>query len=215
MTKKLKNNLVKLSADKRLYQIPVPIIGLTGGIGTGKSTVAASLRKHGFAVIDADQNVKLVYQKPETLIFIKKHFLAAVHNEQIDFKKLREIVFINQDAKQLIEDYIYQHLPGVFLEAYKMFNNPEVIIYDVPLLFEKQLHLLVDVSVCVYAPREVQIQRLMARDHSTRDLAEKILSNQLDIEEKKKLSDFIIENTGDIHLLEHKVEEFLKNVTEP
>lgn len=214
MTKKLKNNLVKLSAEKRLYQIPVPIIGLTGGIGTGKSTVATLLRKHGFAVIDADQNVKLVYQKPETLLFIKKNFPTAVLSDQIDFKKLREIVFINPDAKQLIEDYIYQHLPAVFLEAYKMFNNPSVIIYDVPLLFEKQLHLLVDASVCVYAPRETQIKRLMSRDHSTRELAEKILSNQLDIEEKKKLSDFIIENTGDIHLLEKNVEEFLKNVTE-
>lgn len=210
--RKLKSNLVKLTAEKRLYQIPVPIIGLTGGIGTGKSTVASLLKKHGLPIIDADQNVKTVYQKPETLVFIKKHFPSAIVDNQIDFKKLREIVFVNQESKQTVEDYIYMHLPSTFKEAYARFNNPPFIIYDVPLLFEKKLNPLVDVSVCVYAPRETQIQRLMARDHSTRELAEKILANQLDIEVKKELSDFTIENTGDLTILEKNVEEFLKNV---
>lgn len=212
--RKLKNNLVKLTAENRLYQIPVPIIGLTGGIGTGKSTAAEWLRKHGLAVIDADANVKAVYRKPETLAFIKSHFPAVVADGQINFKKLREIVFINPDAKQLVEDFIYARLPQAFLDAYALLNKPALIIYDVPLLFEKKLHLLVDVSACVYAPKEIQIQRLMSRDHSSRDLAEKILSNQLDIEEKKKLSDFIIENTGDLHQLGKNIEEFLANVTD-
>lgn len=212
--RKLKNNLVKLTAENRLYQIPVPIIGLTGGIGTGKSTAADMLRKNGLAVIDADANVKAVYKKPETLVFIKSHFPSAVINDQIDFKKLREIVFINPDAKLLVEDYIYARLPQAFLDAYTLLNKPSLIIYDVPLLFEKKLHLLVDVSVCVYAPRETQIERLMARDQSPRELAEKILSSQLDIEEKRKLSDFTIENTGDLHLLGKNIQEFLTNVTD-
>jgi len=212
--KKLKNNLVKLSADKRLYNIPVPIIGLTGGIGTGKSTVAALLRKHGLPVIDADANVKTVYQKPETVEFIRHHFPAVVASGAIDFKKLREIVFSNPDARTLVEGFIYSHLPQVFTEAFSLFDKPSVIIYDVPLLFEKQLHLQVDASVCVYAPREVQIHRLMARDHSSRELAENILGNQLDIEEKRKLSDFIIENTSDLAQLEKNIQEFITNVFE-
>lgn len=212
--KKLKNNLVKLAADMRLYNIPVPIIGLTGGIGTGKSTVAALLRKHGLHVIDADANVKTVYQKPETVEFIRQNFPAAVPDNQIDFKKLREIVFSNQDARTLVEGHIYSHLPQVFKEAFSLFEKPAVIVYDVPLLFEKQLHLLVDLSVCVYAPREVQIQRLMARDHSSRELAENILSSQLDIEAKKKLSDFVIENTGDLNQLEKNIQDFINNVFE-
>lgn len=211
--KKLKNNLVRLSVERRLYNIPVPIIGLTGGIGTGKSTVAALLKKHGLAIIDADANVKAVYQRPETVEFIKNHFPSVVIvDDAIDFKKLREKVFSDLQAKQLIEDHIYAHLPQTFKEAYEKLNKPGFIIYDVPLLFEKKLNELVDVSVCVYAPRDVQVQRLMARDHSPRELAEKILSNQLDIEEKRKLSDFVIANTGDLNQLEKNVEEFLKNV---
>jgi len=212
--KKLKNNLEKLTAESRLYNIPVPIIGLTGGIGTGKSTVASLLRKHGLPIIDADANVKTVYQKPETVEFIRQHFPSAVSGKAVDFKKLREIVFSNPDARTLVEGHIYSHLPQVFKEAYSLFDKPAAIVYDVPLLFEKQLHLLVDVSVCVYAPREIQIQRLMARDHSSRELAKSILSNQLDIEEKKKLSDFVIENTGDLNQLEKNIQEFIQNVFE-
>ncbi len=212
--KKLKNNLVKLAQEDRLYNTPIPIIGLTGGIGTGKSTVAAALRKQGLPIIDADANVKMVYQKAETVDFIRQNFPAAFVKGQIDFKKLREIVFANTDARTLLEGYIYSHLPQVFKEAFSLFEKPAVIIYDVPLLFEKQLHLLVDVSVCVYAPREVQIERLMARDHSSRELAESILESQLDIEEKKKLSDFIIENTGDLNHLEKNIQEFISNVFE-
>lgn len=212
--RKLKNNLVKLAPETRLYNIPVPIIGLTGGIGTGKSTVASLLRKHGLPIIDADANVKTVYQKTETVEFIRQHFAAAVTHNAIDFKKLREIVFSNPDARTLVEGYIYSHLPQVFKEAFSLFDKPSVIVYDVPLLFEKHLHQLVDVSVCVYAPREVQIHRLMARDHSSRELAENILSQQLDIENKRKLSDFLIENTGDLQLLEKNVQEFISNVFE-
>lgn len=216
--KKLKNNLVKLTPESRLYNTPVPIIGLTGGIGTGKSTVAAALRKHGLHIIDADANVKMVYQKAETVDFIRQNFPIVLTKTEaegrIDFKKLREIVFANPDARTLLEGYIYSHLPEVFKEAFSLFEKPAVIIYDVPLLFEKQLHLLVDISVCVYAPREVQIARLMARDHSTRELAESILSSQLDIEEKKKLSDFTIENTGDLNLLEKNIHEFISNAFE-
>lgn len=214
MTRQLKSSLIKLSVETRLYQIPVPIIGLTGGIGTGKSTAAALLRQQGLPVIDADANVKKVYQKPEMLTFIKQHFPSVIVDGAIDFKKLRELVFINPDAKALVEKTIYSYLPAVFKESFDQFNNPAFVIYDVPLLFEKQLHLLVDVSVCVYAPREVQIQRLMARDHSSRELAETILSHQIDIEEKKKLSDFVIENIADVKQLEKNIQEFLANVTD-
>lgn len=210
--KKLKNSLIKHSEQTRLYQIPVPIIGLTGGIGTGKSTVADFFRKKGIPVIDADKNVKSIYQMPETHNFIHHNFPEAFHDGKIDFKKLRSIVFGNADAKKRLEDYIYAHMPNEFKSGFYQFNNPSFVVYDVPLLFEKNLHLLVDLSICVYAPKELQIERLMQRDQIERDLAEKILANQLDIEEKKKLADFIIINDGSLKDLEVQFEQFLEKI---
>jgi dephospho-CoA kinase len=213
--KKLKNNLVKLIPQNRLYQLPVPIIGLTGGIGSGKSTVAELFRQAGIPVIDADKNVKKIYQKPETLHFIKDEFPEVVSHEKIDFKKLREIVFVNPDALELLESFLYQHMPSIFLDAYSELNSPEFIVYDVPLLFEKNLHLQVDLSVCVYAPKDSQIERLIKRDLQTsRELAEKILSRQMNIEDKKKISDYVLENTGSLVELRSKFTLFIENILE-
>ncbi|MGZ3790070.1 MAG: dephospho-CoA kinase [Bacteriovorax sp.] len=211
--RKLKDSLVKHSPETRLYQIPVPIIGLTGGIGTGKSTVAELFRKKNIPVIDADKLVKNIYQMPETFAFIKKNFPQAIEEGKILFKKIREIVFINEDAKKLLENYIYSHMPNEFTGAFYQFSDPPFIVYDVPLLFEKKLHLLIDLSVCVYAPREMQIERLMTRDQTTRDLAENILSNQIDIEEKKRLADFVVNNTGSLQELEIEFERLIKDIT--
>lgn len=211
--KNLKTKWITKNPENRLYQIPVPIIGLTGGIGTGKSTVAEILREKNIPVIDADRLVKNIYQKNETIDFISKQFPHAVDKGIIDFKKLREIAFVDLAAKKLIEDFIYAHMPTEFKKAYATFNNPPFIVYDVPLLFEKKLNEVVDVAVCVYAPRETQIERIIARDKSSHQLASKIIDNQMDIEEKKKLSDFVINNTTELVDLKISVEQFLRDIT--
>ncbi|RPJ71497.1 MAG: dephospho-CoA kinase [Alphaproteobacteria bacterium] len=211
--KKLKSEWITKNPESRLYQIPVPIIGLTGGIGTGKSTVAEILREKNIPVIDADKLVKNIYQKAETLEFIAKHFPRALVEGTINFKNLRETAFLDPLAKKLIEDFIYTYMPEEFKKAYATFSNPQFIVYDVPLLFEKKLNELVDLSVCVYTPRETQIERIIARDKSSRELASKIIDNQMDIEEKKKLSDFVISNTSDLVDLKISVEQFLKDIT--
>lgn len=211
--KKLKNKFIKQTEETRLYQIPVPIIGLTGGIGTGKSTVANLFKKEGIPVIDADQLVKNIYQRNETKKFIKSHFPGAIDQEQIQFKKLREIVFHNEEAKKLVEDYIYALMPDEFKRAYYQFNNPSFIVYDVPLLFEKQLHLLTDLSICIYSPKETQIERVLKRDQISRELAESILAKQFDIEEKRKIADFHIDNTGSIEDLTRLCNELIKALT--
>lgn len=211
--KNLKAKRTTKNPENRLYNIPVPIIGLTGGIGTGKSTVAEILRGKNIPVIDADRLVKNIYQKSETLEFISKHFPHVIDDGIIVFTKLRETVFLDSLAKKLIEDFIYAYMPGEFKKAFMAFNNPHFVIYDVPLLFEKKLNNFVDLSVCVYAPREVQIERIILRDKSSKELAAKILDNQMDIEEKKKRSDLVIVNTGKLEDLKISVGQFLKDIT--
>ena len=212
--KKLKSNWIKKDSNSRIYNIPVPIIGLTGGIATGKSTVANLLRNKNIPVIDADQLVKNIYQQPSTIAFIRSQFPESMTDQKINFKKLREIAFANEANKSILENYIYSYLPEEFKKNYHLFESPPFIVYDVPLLFEKKLHLMVDLSICVYAPKTIQIERLMVRDQISRDLAESIINQQMDIEDKKKMSDFTISNTGAPKDLEVIVERLLAEISE-
>ncbi len=212
--KKLKANLISKKATSRLYQIPVPIIGLTGGIATGKSTVAQYFRDIGVSVIDADRLVKSIYSKDSSLAFIQTHFPSAIFNNAIDFKTLRELAFLNSANQQTLEQFIYAQMPEAFKKAYSELPKNEVVVYDVPLLFEKKLDELIDLSLCVYLPENIQIERLMNRDHIERSLAKKILSKQMNIEDKKKKSQYVISNTMTLHDLKIQFESLCHQIFE-
>jgi dephospho-CoA kinase len=202
---KLKDQFIRLSKNDRLYHQEIPIIGLTGGVATGKSTVSSLFIKEGFNIINADALVHSIYKKKPTIDFIQKNFPQVIKNDSIDFKTLRKIFFEDKKNQELIEKFIYQNLESVFLEEAKDFNN--LIIYDVPLLFEKGLKEKVDLVICVYCPVKLQLKRLMERDHIEESLAQKIIQSQIDIEKKKELSDIVINNAGS---LENTLEEFKK-----
>jgi dephospho-CoA kinase len=210
---KLKPQYIRLSQDQRLYKISTPLIGLTGGIATGKTTVARLLEQAGFAIISADKLVKDVYAQPEALDYLRQNHPEVITAAGIDFPKLREKVFQNPKVKVDIEQFIYQRLPAAFSESQKSLPQDKPIVYDVPLLFEKAMAPLFDLTVVVYAPREVQRQRLMQRDGSSPELADKILDHQMDIELKRGRADFVINNSSDEENLAKEVESFLRQVT--
>lgn len=199
--RKLKDTWITQTKDSRLYNIPVPIIGLTGGIATGKSSVAELFRQDGIPVIDADKLVKTIYQTPEAFDFISTHFPEAIENNLIEFKRLREKVFSKSENQKKVEEFIYQRLPLTFKQAYDHYVDAPFIVYDVPLLFEKNIYKYVDITVCVYAPKTTQLKRLINRDHISVDLAEKIISKQMDIEEKKNKSKLFIDNSESLDRL--------------
>ena len=206
---KLKDNYKRLNSQSRLHGLSIPVIGLTGGIATGKSTVAKFLRRKGLPILDADELVKNIYAKDETKNFIKQKFSMAIQQDSIHFPTLREIFFNDGKAKEEIESFIYQRLPQAFLEVLVKLGNPDFIIYDVPLLFEKKLNSLVDLSVVVYAPRNIQRTRLMKRDGISEEMAKKILNHQEDIEDKKLKADFIIDNSLSEAELNEEINQFL------
>jgi dephospho-CoA kinase len=211
--RKLKNKWITKDKSTRLYNIPVPIVGLTGGIATGKTTIAQMFRDEDIPVIDADRLVKSIYQKKESFDFVQKHFVDAIVEEAIHFKTLRELAFKTPQNQGKLETFIYTQMPAAFLEAFKEFGPCEFIVYDVPLLFEKGLHSKTDVSVCAYSPREIQLQRLVKRDNISLELAETILTKQMDIEEKKKKADLFIENMGTHTDLNHNFIKILNELT--
>ncbi len=214
---KLKSKYAILDETNRLYKAKIPIIGLTGGIATGKTTVGKILRELGFYVIDADKLVKDIYSDPLTIKFIQKIAPEAVSELKIiNFPKLREVFFSDQEVKKTVENFIYKALPNEFSKGIiqAQNNNHKLIFYEVPLLFEKSLQNQLDLSVCVYAPQGAQIERLATRDKNSDILIDKILKSQIDIETKKELADFVIENNLGPKELRSNIQSFIKLITE-
>jgi dephospho-CoA kinase len=201
----------KLTPQQRLYQIKVPIIGLTGGIGTGKSTVAKMLLDRGHPLICADELVKEVYLHSNTIEFI--HQICPdviIQKDKINFSKLRKLAFSAPNLLSQIEEFIYQRLPQAFETKYEELSQPSYLIYDVPLLFEKKLTDKVDQTVVVYCPREIQVERVVRRDDSDKQTIENILEKQISIDKKKEASDWVIDNSQDFDHLKDEVAKFEK-----
>lgn len=210
--KTLKPEFITLEPSFRLYNYDKPIVALTGGIATGKSTVTKLIEAQGLEVIDADQLVKSIYQSDESKMFIQRNFSEAWSNDQIDFHKLRELFFHNPKVKEILEVFIYTRLPDVFRAAAAKVTDQDFYVYDVPLLFERHLDTKVDQKIVVYAPRNIQKARLLDRDSSREEVAEMILNQQMDIEEKKSRADLVIDNSGTVEELRTNVDGVLRQL---
>lgn len=214
---KLKLNYIRLNSNTRLYNAPLPIIGLTGGIATGKSTASTKLKQMGIPVIDADQLVKKIYHMSETIVYIRSLDPKFIQkDDSVDFSELRKTFFSRAELKSKIEEHIYQNLPYVFdLELQKMIKDgQQYIVYDVPLLFEKKLAPLLDLSLLIYCPEDIQRQRLKTRDKIDETLIDQILKAQLPIEDKRQLADIVVDNTSSVESLENEIENIIQNITD-
>lgn len=198
----------------RLYECPLPMIAITGGIATGKSTVSDLLRQQGQVIICADGLVKEIYQQEETVDFVSRLSYAAVKEGKIDFAFLRQLFFNDRSIQLQLENYIYSHLPLAFNQKMQEQRPEHYLFYDVPLLFEKSLDERVDLSICVYCPRDIQKKRLLSRDGNTEELVEKILSSQLDIEVKRQRASLVVDNSGTLEQLEEQVPKLIRTIRE-
>jgi dephospho-CoA kinase len=210
----LKKKFIRLKPHERLYQFDKPIVALTGGIATGKSTVTKILEEKGLTIIDADQLVKAIYQQDESKKFIQHQFPEVWVDDGIDFKKLRELFFSDAVTKTKVEKFIYERLPAAFKTASLKASGQDFYIYDVPLLFERSLQSKVDLIVLTYAPRELQLARLMERDKTEENIGNQILDQQMSIEDKKMKSDVVLDNTGSKKELAAEVEKLLLQIME-
>lgn len=210
---KLKPSYITRSQQDRLYQTSIPIIGLTGGIATGKSTVSNLLKERGFSIIDADKMVKEVYELPETIKLLKDNWPETFIDGEIHFPTLREKFFKNPEVKTKLENHIYSLLPKIFNKNLNELGKVDFVIYDIPLLFEKNMGQLFDLTILVYAPRKIQLTRLVNRDGISEDMADVILSHQMDIEVKKGLADFVLDNSQDKNQLLLNLEKVITELT--
>jgi len=179
----------------------VLLIGLTGGVATGKSTVVRRLKELGAAVIDADQLAREVVEPGEpALEEIRQRFGPEVIGEdgQLDRARLARIVFEDEEARKALEAIVHPRIRSRMrakIEEFKAQGEP-VVVCDIPLLFETGVALdWVDRTVVVYAPKEVQLQRLMARNGLTLEEAERRIAAQMPTEEKARRADAVIDNS--------------------
>lgn len=207
----LKAHWITLTPKTRLHQCPIPIIGLTGGIGSGKSTVSNLLRTMSYDVIDADALVHDIYDDYRSIEFVKGLASDAVVDGEIHFQNLRQVAFSKPNILKQLEDFVYEQLPAHFLEKAKACSN-SFIFYDVPLLFEKELHSQCDASAVVYCTPEQQIQRATSRDHTSSDVIKTIMEKQLPLSQKKQQADLVIDNTSSEEHLKIEVQSFIKQL---
>ena len=189
------------------------IIGLTGGIASGKSTVSKYLAEKGFKVYDADKIAKDISGKKS----VQEEIILTFGNEildengNVDRKKLKEIVFGDKEKLKQLNAIIHPKVIDFYKEL-KEKNTDKIIIFDVPLLFESGIDKFCDKILVVISDYEIQLDRIVERDKIDRELAEKIIKSQLSNEERIKKTDVIIENNSSLEDLFEKVERFCETI---
>lgn len=177
------------------------IIGLTGGIGSGKSTVARSLQKHGFPIVDADLIAREIVEPGQpALAELTKEFGADILNTDgsLDRGLLASRAFENKETTQRLNNIthprINQRTQELFDEARE--NGAEAVIYDMPLLIDKGLHKDMDATIVVHAAEHVRLERLTTKRGLDVDDVRRRINAQIDDETRKQHADILLDNNG-------------------
>ena len=191
------------------------VIGVTGQMGAGKSTVSGFFKEWGSLVVDADLVAHELIEKPEFLFSIENQFDCKLINDPADVRrsKLSSIVFENRDSLELYYKIIKNPLIKLLtikLEQAKLINK--IVVFDAPLLFEWELDGLVDSTVSVGADRELCIKRVMDRSFLSRSEIEDRISLQFDSEIKNSRADFFIKNDDSIEGLRKRAQVVWDNL---
>ena len=192
------------------------IVGLTGGIASGKSTVSNLFKKYGIEIVDADKVAKEVSEKKESIEKISNIFGKDILDSdgKIIREKLREKAFKNREFLQVLNKIIHPQVMEYFKRKKEENSKDEILIFDIPLLYEAKMEYLCDKIIVVGVDVQKQIRRVVARDGSSENLAKKIISNQMPLDEKIKKADIVIMNDGTLDELEAKVMKIYRELKE-
>lgn len=192
------------------------VIGLTGGIASGKSTVSNMLKEMNITVIDADVEARLAVEKGEPAyqkIVAEFSDDLVLPGGDIDRQKLGAIIFHNAEKRQLLNSIVHP-------EVRKRMNNQveaargrgeQVIVLDIPLLYESNLTHMVEKTILVYVDKDIQLKRLMERNDLSLEDAEARIKSQMPLSEKVALADAVINNNDSINETKKQVIEVLKS----
>ena len=194
------------------------VIGITGGIGSGKSTVSDIIKKNNFPVIDCDEISRELTQKDNTVLDeIRRCFGASVFDDNGNLlrQELANIVFSDSSKKKILDIVVTRIFEIVQDDLSKHRSlGTKLVFIDAPLLIETGLNRLCDVCVLVTADIETRINRVEKRDGISRDRVLERISNQMPESEKKAVADELIDNSGSIEYLNNSVERLINKYVE-
>lgn len=192
------------------------IIGITGGIASGKSTVVAEIKKHGYQVIDADQVVHELQAKGGKLYQALCNWLGSEilqENGEVDRKKLGQLIFSSKDmlekSSRLQNGIIREELARRRDELAK---TQDVFFMDIPLLIEHDYMDWFDDIWLVHLDEKTQLERLVMRNHFSKEEAKKRIASQMSTEAKKPYADKLLDNSGDLTELKAQIHQLLQEL---
>ncbi len=193
------------------------VVGLTGGIASGKSTVSQIFKENGIPVICADELARnAVKPGSPALAEIRKVFgdYLISHDGQLDRVAMAKLVFNNESKRKLLESIIHPHVAAEKERLLSQFENQgaEIVVVDVPLLYEAGWDKQFDLVIVVYVSPPVQEQRIIERDHASRNDARARINAQMPIDQKRLLADRIVDNSGSIEETRRQVENIINEL---
>lgn len=192
------------------------ILGLTGGIASGKSTASDYFRSLGYSVIDADKIARgVVLPGAPALKKLEKTFGRAIiqADGQLDRLALAGILFSSDKDRQTINAIMQPYIRKAIKKEIKRYtaNSDALLVVDIPLLFEEKYEGLVDQVMVIAVNEDTQLERLMHRDQITLANAKQRILSQMPIDEKKKRADIIIDNEGSREDMYDQIDDWLQN----
>ncbi len=188
------------------------LIGLTGGIGSGKTTASNYFQSLGIPVIDCDLIVKRLWKENHEMVKqIEKSFGFSIQND-LDRKKLAKLIFSDLEKREVLNQIVH---PFVFLEVEKeklFYTDRQMIVIDMPLLIEVGYIEYVDYVLVVYVSEEIQKNRLIQRDSLSTDEAIKRIKAQMPLYEKKAFADVLLNNETSVCDLHYQIDSFLRGL---
>ena len=187
------------------------VIGITGAIGCGKTTLASVINKLGYEIFDADKEVANIYKNEDFLHQLKSIFPRVFNGCGVDKKLLRRIVFSNQKELLKLEYIIEPFLQQLFINKIEDSKQKDGILFiDAVLLFEKGWNRFCEKVICVTVDAETQKQRVMCRDNITEEEFYKIYHLQMANDLKCQMADIVIDTNCSLKELEQKAKELVR-----
>ena len=178
---------------------------ITGSIGTGKTTVANVFKELGFVIYDADEMVHELYKDKAVLDKVETMFPMAFENGQMHNKVVADVIFHDEKKKKELENFIHPLVKEKILQL-------DNCIIEVPLLFESKMEKLFDKVIVVYCDKDKQIKRVMKRNKISKEEATSRVDSQMDINEKIKLGDFVVDNSGKLCNIKKQVNDIVSKL---
>jgi len=191
----------------------VKLIGITGGIASGKTTVDKMVRKAGYKVIDSDSIAHEILLDPAVIKTVAATFGSSViENDQVNRKALGELIFMSPAKQQQLNRIIHPLVKERIKQDIQKMPNEQIVFVDVPLLYEANMERDFDQIIVVYISEKLQLERLIGRDDITMNYAIAKMNRQMSIEDKIRQADFLINNEGSYEHTEQQVKDIIRRI---